>query len=36
MQRGMLFHALMDKKSYAYFEQTTLEVDGEVDVKLFE
>ncbi len=36
MQEGMLFHALMDKSSHAYFEQTTLEIDGELDIDIFE
>ncbi len=36
MQEGMLFHALLDKSSHAYFEQTTLEIDGELDIDIFE
>lgn len=36
MQRGMLHHMLMDNKSHAYFEQTSLKLTGEVDIAAFE
>jgi len=36
MQEGMLFHSMLDKKSKAYFQQTMMEVLGEVDVVLLE
>ncbi|EJQ37641.1 amino acid adenylation domain-containing protein [Bacillus cereus BAG5X1-1] len=36
MQQGMLFHALEDKQSSAYFEQIVIECQGSIDVKLFE
>ncbi len=36
MQEGMLFHALLDKNSHAYFEQTVLEIEGELDIDVFE
>jgi iturin family lipopeptide synthetase B len=36
MQEGMLFHALMDTESAAYFEQKTLTCVGEIDLPLFE
>lgn len=35
-QEGMLFHALMDKKSEVYFEQKTFIFEGELDVGMFE
>ncbi|WP_259418057.1 non-ribosomal peptide synthetase [Bacillus toyonensis] len=36
MQQGMLFHALEDPKSGAYFEQLVIDVKGFIDVNLFE
>lgn len=36
MQEGMLFHYGLDKKSSAYFEQTSFTLEGYVDVKVFE
>jgi len=36
MQEGMLFHSILDKESTAYFEQTILQVEGEIDIKLYE
>jgi len=36
MQEGMLFHAMLDKESKAYFQQMQMEVQGEVDVTLLE
>ncbi|MDD5753215.1 MAG: amino acid adenylation domain-containing protein [Methylococcales bacterium] len=34
MQQGMLFHALHQSKSRAYFEQMRYEIDGVLDVKI--
>ncbi|MGX5439995.1 amino acid adenylation domain-containing protein [Bacillus thuringiensis] len=36
MQQGMLFHALEDQQSGAYFEQIVIDVKGVIDAKLFE
>ena len=36
MQEGMLFHTELDKDSSTYFEQTTLTLNGHVDIELFE
>ncbi|WP_281936822.1 non-ribosomal peptide synthetase, partial [Paenibacillus tyrfis] len=36
MQKGMLFHSLLDAQSGAYFEQTTFELRGRLDVGVFE
>ncbi|MGX5439997.1 non-ribosomal peptide synthase/polyketide synthase [Bacillus thuringiensis] len=36
MQQGMLFHALEDQQSGAYFEQLAIDVKGSIDVNLFE
>ncbi|MCU0286176.1 MAG: amino acid adenylation domain-containing protein, partial [Acidobacteria bacterium] len=36
MQEGMLFHALIDEKSYSYFEQTSYRLEGELDIPLVE
>jgi amino acid adenylation domain-containing protein/non-ribosomal peptide synthase protein (TIGR01720 family) len=36
MQEGMLFHALYERNSSAYFEQTSLRLHGELDVFLVE
>jgi tyrocidine synthetase-3 len=36
MQEGMLFHYLKDPDSYQYVEQLSLEISGEIDVKIFE
>ncbi|MDO3682170.1 amino acid adenylation domain-containing protein, partial [Paenibacillus ehimensis] len=36
MQKGMLFHSLLDAQSGAYFEQTTFELRGRLDVRVFE
>ncbi|WP_257208209.1 condensation domain-containing protein, partial [Bacillus cereus] len=35
MQKGMLFHSLMNSKSEAYFEQATFDIQGSMDVKAF-
>lgn len=32
MQEGMLFHALADKDSTAYFQQLTIKIDGELSI----
>nr|WP_309245933.1 non-ribosomal peptide synthase/polyketide synthase [Bacillus glycinifermentans] len=36
MQKGMLFHALEDKESKAYFEQMAIDMKGYIDERLFE
>ncbi len=36
MQQGMLYHFLVDEKSRAYFQQTTFEINGNLDIKVFE
>jgi amino acid adenylation domain-containing protein len=36
MQAGILFHYMMDEKSFAYFEQMMLSVSGYIDDMLFE
>ncbi|ADL52201.1 amino acid adenylation domain protein [Clostridium cellulovorans 743B] len=36
MQQGMLFHALMDNESEAYFEQMSFDIKGDFSVELFE
>ena len=36
MQEGMLFHYIMDKKSNAYIEQMTIDINGELDLSLVE
>ncbi|NFP13414.1 condensation domain-containing protein, partial [Clostridium botulinum] len=36
MQMGMLFHALKDKESSSYFEQSILTLKGEIDLNTFE
>ncbi|HLP44988.1 MAG TPA: amino acid adenylation domain-containing protein, partial [Candidatus Kapabacteria bacterium] len=36
MQEGMLFHALVDNTSYAYFEQISYQLLGELDIYLVE
>nr|WP_150149854.1 non-ribosomal peptide synthase/polyketide synthase [Bacillus swezeyi] len=36
MQRGMLFHALEDTESKAYFEQMAIDIKGYIDEKRFE
>ncbi|WP_028595413.1 condensation domain-containing protein, partial [Paenibacillus assamensis] len=36
MQEGILFHAMLDSKSTAYFEQIEFDIAGEVDVELVE
>ncbi|MDU0073343.1 condensation domain-containing protein, partial [Bacillus sp. IG6] len=36
MQKGMLFHAMEDKASSAYFEQLIIDLKGQVDEQIFE
>ncbi|MBA4538759.1 amino acid adenylation domain-containing protein, partial [Bacillus aquiflavi] len=36
MQKGMLFHALENKKSKAYFEQTVMDIKGYIDEEVLE
>ena len=36
MQEGMLFHHVMDKKSSAYFEQVSMDINGELNLNLVE
>jgi amino acid adenylation domain-containing protein len=36
MQAGMLVHALRDETSRAYFEQTVLKINGEIDLNVLE
>ncbi|MCU0287448.1 MAG: amino acid adenylation domain-containing protein, partial [Acidobacteria bacterium] len=36
MQEGMLYHALADETSYAYFEQISYHLQGELDIGLVE
>ncbi len=36
MQEGLLFHALMDENSAAYFEQSVITIKGELDIPLLE
>ena len=36
MQEGMLFHALMDRESSAYFEQTVLTLKGDLRLDIFD
>jgi len=36
MQEGMLFHYILDRKSSAYFEQTTFTLRGKINIKAFE
>ncbi|MDY7994261.1 amino acid adenylation domain-containing protein [Paenibacillus polymyxa] len=36
MQKGMLFHSLLDPESGAYFEQATFEVEGELHLEAFQ
>ncbi|MEC0182798.1 non-ribosomal peptide synthase/polyketide synthase [Paenibacillus peoriae] len=36
MQKGMLFHSLMDAESGAYFEQTTFDLHGRFQVDVFQ
>lgn len=36
MQEGMLFHYLQNSQSELYFEQLSLEISGEIDVRHFE
>lgn len=36
MQEGMLFHSLMEDASNAYFEQTSFELGGKLNISLFE
>ncbi len=36
MQKGILFHAIEDKNSDAYFEQIILDIKGYVDETIFE
>jgi hypothetical protein len=36
MQQGMLFHALFDKESLAYFNQFSLRLSEEINVRIFE
>ena len=36
MQAGLLFNALIDKKSEAYFEQMVLSIEGSLDIDVFE
>ena len=36
MQQGMLFHALLDKTSNSYFQQTAFRLHGELDIPLVE
>ncbi|MGB7605430.1 MAG: condensation domain-containing protein, partial [Lutisporaceae bacterium] len=36
MQQGMLFHTIMDSTSSAYFEQSRLSIEGQIDISLFE
>ncbi len=36
MQEGMLFYTLLDNKSNVYFEQMVLNIEGNIDIKLFE
>lgn len=35
MQEGILFHSIMDREVTAYFEQTSLELEGELDFPLY-
>ncbi|PFL12643.1 non-ribosomal peptide synthetase, partial [Bacillus cereus] len=35
MQKGMLFHSLMNPQSEAYFEQTTFDVEGSMNIEAF-
>jgi tyrocidine synthetase-3 len=36
MQEGMLFHYLKDPESEVYFEQLSLEIEGDIDTRLFQ
>ena len=36
MQEGMLYHYILDKKSSAYFEQNTMDINGTLDLNLVE
>ena len=36
MQEGMLFHAIADKESLAYTEQTSFDINGHVDIEFVE
>ncbi|MCU0284949.1 MAG: amino acid adenylation domain-containing protein, partial [Acidobacteria bacterium] len=36
MQEGILFHYLVDKNSFPYFEQISYRVNGEINIKLFD
>ncbi|MEK5322609.1 condensation domain-containing protein [Paenibacillus sp. FSL L8-0644] len=36
MQKGMLFHSLMDAASGAYFEQTTFDLHGRFQADIFQ
>ncbi len=35
MQEGMLFHALLETQSTAYFEQTSYLIKGNLDIEIF-
>jgi hypothetical protein len=32
MQEGMLYHSLLDNKSSAYFEQTVISINGDLNI----
>jgi amino acid adenylation domain-containing protein/non-ribosomal peptide synthase protein (TIGR01720 family) len=36
MQEGMLFHSIMNSESDAYFEQTIYDIEGDIDIQIFE
>ncbi|WP_326849551.1 condensation domain-containing protein [Bacillus haynesii] len=36
MQEGMLFHALLDQESRAYFEQASFTINGSLDTERFQ
>lgn len=36
MQKGMLFHSLAEPESSVYFEQTSFDIEGQFNVKVFE
>lgn len=36
MQEGMLYHSIMNEDSNTYFEQFSFNIEGEIDVQLFE
>jgi bacitracin synthase 3 len=36
MQEGMLFHTIINKDAHAYFEQMSYDIQGEIDLSIFE